>query len=142
MVPLAPTANPLFVSIKEKSCSVLHCGSGFCQTHCRPDEPAAILFDGVAASRLPAYPLLIVSVSPQAPIRLTISNAVFRCVFICVPNRQLASVQPQAVGRGLGVGLALGVGVALGVGLAVGVGVELGVAVGVGVGVGVARSAA
>src|ERR1043166_3925992 len=90
MVPLAPTANPLFVSIKEKSCNVLPCGNGFCQIHCRPDEPAVPGLDKLAGKRFPAYPLLMVSVNPQAPTRLKISNAIFRCVFISLVERRVA----------------------------------------------------
>src|SRR5215813_12230293 len=81
MVPLAPTANPLFASMKDNSCNVLPCGSGFCQTHCRLDELASIV-DSLAANRIPEYPLVTASVSPQVPITLEISNAIFRRLFL------------------------------------------------------------
>src|SRR6516164_4706863 len=83
MVPLAPTAKPLLVSINEKSCNVLPCGSGFCQNHCRLDELASTV-DSLAANRVPEFPLVTASVSPQVPTTLEVSNAIFRRVFILV----------------------------------------------------------
>src|SRR5690242_5985107 len=81
MVPLAPTANPLLESMKDNSCNVLPCGSGFCQIHCRLDELCSIV-DGLAANGVPEYPLVTATVSARVPITLEITNAIFRRLFI------------------------------------------------------------
>src|SRR5262245_15399219 len=82
MVPLAPTANPLFGSMKEKSCNVLPCGNGSCPTHCLLDGPAAVALVTLSAKRLAAYPLFIVRVNPQLVIKLNVSAAILRYEFI------------------------------------------------------------
>src|SRR5262245_15486373 len=80
IVPAAPTAKPLLVSINEKSCSVLPCGSGFCHTHCPDDEPAGVLFEILAATRLSACPLWIARVRAQIPLRIKLNGGILACV--------------------------------------------------------------